>query len=73
MLNAIQALFRSRKFLILLWDVCSSTVLYFIVKYAAPDLAADVTFIIEKLQLVYAAIIGAIAVEDAAYKLGLKQ
>lgn len=68
MVEAFKALFRSRKFLVLAWDVVTSLLLYFLVKYAAPELTADITFVIEKLQLVYATLIGAIALEDAAAK-----
>lgn len=64
-------LFQSRKFLTMLVDLVVSLATFFITKYAAPDLAKDVLFVIGSLQPVVIAMIASVAVEDAAaYKAG---
>ena len=67
-MNPIAGLLRSRKFLLLVLDTAISLVLYFVGKYAAPELAEDVKFVIAAYQPVFVAIIIAISVEDAAAK-----
>ena len=66
MSEALKALLRSRKFLILCLDTVVSLVLYFAAKYAGPSLAEDVKMVIGLLQLPVTAIIVAISVEDSA-------
>ena len=66
--NPINALFHSRKFLLLLFDVLVSLVLYFCNKYLPAAIFEDVDFVILALQPVVIAVIVAIAWEDAAYK-----
>lgn len=67
-LTPIQRLFRSRKFLILGADFVFSTVLYFVGKYAIPEVAADVEYLVIGLQVPVGMLIKAIADEDAAEK-----
>ena len=62
------ALFQSRKFWLLILDLVISLVLYFGGKYLDPALFDDVKFLIGALQPVFAFIIAAIALEDAAAK-----
>jgi hypothetical protein len=70
--EALKALFRSRKFLILLLDAVISLLLYFSAKYAGPSGAEDIRVVIGVLQLPVTAIIVAISVEDsAAMKVGM--
>ena len=64
--EALKALLRSRKFLILCLDTVVSLVLYFAAKYASPSLAKDVQMVIGLLQLPATAISVAISVEDSA-------
>ncbi len=68
MKEALLALLRSRKFLILCMDTVVSLVLYFAAKYASPSVADDVKMVIGLLQLPVTAIIVAISVEDSAAK-----
>lgn len=65
-LDPLKALLRSRKFLTLLLDVVLSTVLFFVGKYATPELFEDIQFLIGAYQPVFLFIIGAIAYEDGA-------
>ena len=67
-LNPFQGLLRSRKFLLLCLDTIISLTLFFVAKYALPELAEDIGFAIAAMQPVFVAIILAIAVEDAAFK-----
>jgi len=67
-LNPVSGLLRSRKFLLLCLDTIISLILFFVGKYATPNLAEDVNFIIAAYQPVFVAIIVAISVEDAAAK-----
>ena len=64
--EALRALLRSRKFLILCLDTVVSLMLYFVAKYANPSLAEDVKMVIGLLQLPVTAIIVAISLEDSA-------
>jgi hypothetical protein len=68
MSEALKALFRSRKFLILMMDAVIALVLYFVTKYAGQSVTQDVNFVIGVLQLPVTAIIVAISMEDAAMK-----
>ena len=67
----MSGLLRSRKFWVLIVDVAVSLVAYFSGKYAGPEVAEDVGFLILSLQPVFVAVIVGIFVEDAAYKQGL--
>jgi len=67
-MNPIKALFRSRKFLLLLLDVAINTVVYFVGKYASPAIAEDVLFMIGIQQPVWVAVIVAIGYEDGQAK-----
>jgi len=67
-MNPIQGLLRSRKFLLLCLDTVISLVLFFVSKYAAPELAEDIKFVIAAYQPVFVSLIVAISVEDAAAK-----
>lgn len=60
----MNALLNSRKFWIMIADVVFSMALYFVGKYGAPNLMADVKFLIATIQPVIIAVIGAIAWED---------
>ena len=72
MSEALQALFRSRKFLILMMDAVIALVLYFVTKYAGPSVTEDIKMVIGVLQLPVVAIIVAISLEDsAAMKAGM--
>ena len=68
MINALAALLRSRKFLLLVLDTVISLALFFVAKAAAPDVAENIGFAIAALQPVFVAIILAISIEDAAAK-----
>jgi len=67
-MNPLKALFRSRKFLLLLLDVVVNGVVYTVSKYAAPAIAEDVLFFIGLTQPVWVAVIAAIAYEDGQAK-----
>ena len=67
-MNPVAGLLRSRKFLLLCLDTVLSMALFFVGKYATPELAEDVKFVIAAYQPVFVAIIVAISVEDAAAK-----
>jgi len=67
--QAFLALLRSRKFLLLVLDTVVSLILYFVGKYAGPAVFEDVKLMITALQPVFAMVIAAIALEDAAAKL----
>lgn len=69
--SGLTKLLRSRKFWVLVCDTFVALLLYFIGKYAAVALE-DVKFLITALQPVVILLIGAIAVEDAAYYIGNK-
>ena len=64
--NPFLSLLHSRKFLLLILDVVISLILYFSGKYADPSIFEDIKFVIGSLQVVFAAIIIAIAVEDSS-------
>ena len=67
MLDAIKGLFKSRKFVVLLFDVVITLLIYFVGKYA--ELAAeDLKIIIAAIQPVFLIIIAGIAWEDASMK-----
>jgi hypothetical protein len=57
-------IFKSRKFWIAMADVVFSTAVYFVTKYAAPDLAKDLLWVIGAYQPVILTLIGSIAYED---------
>jgi len=65
-MSPLQGLLRSRKFLIAVLDVVLSVTAFFVGKYAAPDIAEDINFMIAALQPVALILISAIAYEDAA-------
>lgn len=73
MKNAFVSLSYSRKFWLMILDLLVSLILFFVGKYATPMTAEDIFFIIGALQPVFVALIGGIAVEDAAMKYGLTQ
>ena len=62
--NPFAALLHSRKFLLLMLDILVSGSTYFLTKYAAPEFATDVLFLIGLVQPAFIALIGAIAYED---------
>lgn len=68
MTNALKALLRSRKFLLLVLDTVVSIALAFIAEYCTPETAKMIQLVIVGLQGVFAAAIVGIAVEDAALK-----
>jgi len=68
-MNPIVALFKSRKFMLLLFDTVISLALFFTGKYLAPPVFEDVKFAIVALQPIFIAVIAGITVEDAAAKL----
>jgi hypothetical protein len=57
-------LLHSSKFWTMILDVIVSFSTYFLTKYAAPEMAQDVLFIIGGLQPVWLMVIGSIAYED---------
>ncbi len=63
-MNPLQALLKSRKFLVLLLDTTVSLVLYFSAKYLAAGAVEDIKTVILTLQPVVLVLIGAIAYED---------
>jgi hypothetical protein len=67
-MNPVSSLLRSRKFLLLCLDTIISLILFFIGKYATPSILEDVRFLIGIMQPVFATLIIAIAIEDAAEK-----
>ena len=68
MKEALEALLRSRKFLLLLLDTVISLILFFVGRFA-PSYEEMVNMLIGTLQPVFVAIIVAIAIEDGAEKL----
>jgi drug/metabolite transporter (DMT)-like permease len=62
--NPFRALMYSRKFWLMMLDLVVSLVVYFVTKYAAPEMTTDVLFVIGALQPVFVMLIGAIAYED---------
>jgi hypothetical protein len=62
----IKRLFYSRKFMVLLFDVIVSTVLYFVGKYSNSSISADIEFLIGSYQPVILIMIYTIAQEDIA-------
>lgn len=62
------ALFKSRKFWLMVVDVVLSIITYFVSKYVAPGLGDDILWLIGSLQPVVIALIVGITVEDAAIK-----
>jgi len=67
-MSPVSGLLRSRKFLVLVLDTVISMVVFFVGRYAAPEMAEDIGFLIAALQPVAVMLIGAIAYEDAAAK-----
>jgi hypothetical protein len=63
-MSPIAALFRSRKFLLLLLDTVVSAILFFGGRYLAPSAIEEMNFLIGILQPVFVALIVAIAWED---------
>lgn len=63
--SGFDRLIHSRKFWITIVDVVLSTFLYFLTKYAAPEMVNDAKFIIGAWQPVILVLIGSIAYEDA--------
>jgi len=59
-------IFKSRKFWLMIFDVVLSNVVFFVTKYAAPELSKDVLWLIGSWQPVIVFLITAIAIEDAA-------
>ena len=68
MSNSLQALFRSRKFLIALTDVIISTVVYLLALFLKPDQLDQIKILIGVWQPILGMVIYAIAKEDAALK-----
>lgn len=64
----MKRLFRSSKFWLAVLDVVVSTIVYFITKYAAPDVAEDIIWVIASWQPIVVAVIAGIAYEDGQEK-----
>jgi hypothetical protein len=64
--NPFSALFHSRKFWLLILDTVVSISLYFIGRYASPELAEDMKFLIASIQPVFVVVIIGIFTEDNA-------
>jgi hypothetical protein len=64
----MKRLLNSSKFWALILDTVISSVLFFVGKYAVPELAEDIKFVIMALQPVFLVLIAAIAAEDVAVK-----
>ncbi len=60
----MQSLIKSRKFWIMTADIVVSMVTYFVTRYAAPDMAKDILFLIGSIQPVVLAVIAAITVQN---------
>lgn len=69
--SAFKALWKSRKFLLLVLNAAIYLVLYFVGKYGGPEVAADTEAVMKTLTPIFIAVIIGIAVEDAAQKLGM--
>jgi hypothetical protein len=63
-MTPLQALLKSRKFLVLTLDTVLSLVLYFSAKYLAPGAVEDIKTVIVALQPVALMLIASIAYED---------
>jgi hypothetical protein len=59
---------KSRKFWLAIFDILISTATYFVTKYAAPAIGADVLWLIGSWQPAIVMLIAGIAIEDAAEK-----
>ena len=68
MIGSLKSLWNSRRFLVMMADIVSSMILYFSVKYIAPDIVDDIKFIIVTVQPAVLMLIYTIAKEDAAEK-----
>ncbi len=67
-MSPLQSFLQSRKFWLMIFDLVVSLTLYFVGKYAAPEVAGDIKYLIGVIQVPIIALIGAIAGEDAAAK-----
>ena len=61
------SLFTSRKFWIMICDMVASIVIYFTTKYAAPELAKDILFLLGILQPVVVTVVVAITVQNVQH------
>ena len=64
----VEALLKSRKFWLSVFDIVVSTITYFVTKYAAPEIGNDILWLIGAWQPVIIMLIAGIAIEDAAVK-----
>lgn len=64
----MEALLKSRKFWITIFDVVVSTVTYFVTALVNPEIAEHILWVIGAWQPVIVALITGIAIEDAALK-----
>ena len=62
------SIFKSRKFWLAISDVLISGATYFLSRYASPEVAKDILFVIGLLQPVVISVIIGIAIEDAGEK-----
>lgn len=67
-MSPFRGLLRSRKFWVTVGDLVVSLALYFGGKYLAPDVFADMKFLIAAMQPVFLFLVGAIAYEDGQAK-----
>lgn len=64
-MNPFLSLLKSRKFLVLIFDVITSLLIYFVGKYAGAAVA-DLKFVIGIVQPMWLLIVGAIAAQNVA-------
>ncbi len=64
----VEALLKSRKFWLSVFDIVVSTITYFVTKYVAPEIGNDILWLIGAWQPVIIMLIAGIAIEDAAVK-----
>ena len=67
-MNPFAALFKSRKFLLLLADTFGSLLLYFVAKYAAPAIAEDIKVVLLAMQPVIGLFILGVTPEEVVAK-----
>lgn len=68
-MEAVLAMFRSRKFWATIMDLVFSTTIYFVTKYAAPEVGDDILWLIGAWQPVVMSYILGTAWEDSASKM----
>lgn len=68
MINSLKALFNSRKFWTLIFDMVISLAIFFVGKYSSPDTLEMAKYVIAAIQPVFLFVIAGIAFEDGMAK-----